>query len=118
MYHICCLFLFLEIASLADGYRHVLTADEGAEYDEVIDINLSEVSDLICPKNKCAKGERLGPFFQKDLVHKLSTNMKTVQSNINWLCVNSAQLCANMAEGLLDCFFQIKAWPLLFPLSE
>ncbi len=34
----------LEIANLADQYKtELLTADEGARYDRVIDINLSEV---------------------------------------------------------------------------
>lgn len=37
-------FWYLGIAQLANDYKDVLlTADEGAKYDRVIDINLSEV---------------------------------------------------------------------------
>ena len=32
-----------EIASLAEQYQGLLQADEGAEYDELIELNLSEV---------------------------------------------------------------------------
>ena len=34
-----------EIAFLAEQYQSLLEADEGAEYDELIEINLSEVRD-------------------------------------------------------------------------
>jgi len=41
----------IEIAAFADQYQtELLTADEGAKYDRVIDINLSEVikNSLFC----------------------------------------------------------------------
>lgn len=37
----------LEIASLADEYKDLLVPDAGCEYDQVIEINLNEVS--ACP---------------------------------------------------------------------
>ncbi|XP_038064666.1 probable aconitate hydratase, mitochondrial, partial [Patiria miniata] len=49
-----------EIATLAGGYRHILTADEGAEYDEVIEVNLSELEPHVN-----------GPFTP-DLAHPIS----------------------------------------------
>ncbi|KAL5258929.1 hypothetical protein ACHWQZ_G009411 [Mnemiopsis leidyi] len=36
-----------EIAKIADNYKHLLASDEGAEYDQVIEINLSELKPLI-----------------------------------------------------------------------
>lgn len=33
-----------EIAALADGYADLLVPDEGCEYDQIIEINLDEVS--------------------------------------------------------------------------
>ena len=35
-----------DIAELADGYKDLLTPDSGCEYDKIIEINLSEVTDL------------------------------------------------------------------------
>ena len=32
-----------DIASLAGNHKHLLTADEGAHYDQVVEINLDEV---------------------------------------------------------------------------
>lgn len=37
------LFLFVEIAALADEYSDVLVPDEGCEYDQIIELNLDEV---------------------------------------------------------------------------
>lgn len=36
-----------EIASLAEQYTHLFQADQGAEYDQVIEINLTEVFTLL-----------------------------------------------------------------------
>ena len=37
-----------DIADMANKYQGLLTSDEGAQYDEVIEINLDEVSVIIC----------------------------------------------------------------------
>lgn len=46
------IFLFcIEIAGLADEYKDLLVPDAGCEYDQLIELNLSEVSthpDLVC----------------------------------------------------------------------
>lgn len=42
-----CVFFRPEIASLADEYSDLLVPDEGCEYDQVIEINLDEVSPSI-----------------------------------------------------------------------
>lgn len=52
-FYVCCSYFLVcvEIASLADEYKDLLVPDAGCEYDQVIEINLSEVSshpDLIC----------------------------------------------------------------------
>jgi len=36
-----------EIAKISEQYKHLLASDEGAEYDQVIEINLSELKPLI-----------------------------------------------------------------------
>jgi len=36
-----------DIADISNQYRHLLSSDEGAEYDQVIEINLSELKPLI-----------------------------------------------------------------------
>ncbi len=41
---LCLLFSLSEIASLADQFKDDLVPDKGCEYDQVIEINLSEVS--------------------------------------------------------------------------
>ena len=35
-----------DIAGVANKFQHILTSDEGAQYDEVIEINLDEVIPL------------------------------------------------------------------------
>jgi hypothetical protein len=40
--------MFIDIANLANQYqKELLTADDGAKYDRIIDINLSEVIENI-----------------------------------------------------------------------
>ena len=39
-----CAFCFVAISDLAKKYGHMLSPDENAPYDEMIEINLSEVS--------------------------------------------------------------------------
>eukprot|EP00298_Acanthocystis_sp_HF-20_P011451 c19400_g1_i1.p1 GENE.c19400_g1_i1~~c19400_g1_i1.p1 ORF type:complete len:779 (+),score=302.75 c19400_g1_i1:44-2380(+) len=58
-----------QIASLADTHKSLLTADEGAHYDKVIEINLSELEPHIN-----------GPFTP-DLAHPLSTFGAAVREN-------------------------------------
>ena len=41
---LCPLSVCAEIAELAMKYQHLLTSDEGAKYDQVIEINLDEVN--------------------------------------------------------------------------
>lgn len=46
-----CFLVCLEIASLAEEYKDLLVPDAGCEYDQLIELNLSEVSThlhLIC----------------------------------------------------------------------
>eukprot|EP00793_Prasinoderma_coloniale_P003186 PRCOL_00005821-RA len=57
------------IASLADSFRESLRADEGAEYDQLIEINLSELEPHIN-----------GPFTP-DLAHPLSEFAAAVKAN-------------------------------------
>lgn len=38
-----------DIADLANKYKHLLSADPDAKYDQVIEINLSEVSVIVLP---------------------------------------------------------------------
>lgn len=49
-----------QVASLANQYRHLLKADEGADYDQVVEINLSELEPHVN-----------GPFTP-DLAHPIS----------------------------------------------
>lgn len=43
----CCAFSLSEIASLADQFKDDLVPDKDCEYDQIIEINLSEVSRVI-----------------------------------------------------------------------
>lgn len=74
-----------KIASLADSFAENLRADEGAEYDQIIEINLSELEPQIN-----------GPFTP-DLAHGLSEFGDAVKKN-NWPSKVSAGLigsCTN-----------------------
>lgn len=74
-----------KIASLADSFAESLRADEGAEYDQVIEINLSELEPQIN-----------GPFTP-DLAHGLSEFGEAVKEH-NWPSKLSAGLigsCTN-----------------------
>jgi len=74
-----------KIASLADSFAENLRADEGAEYDQIIEINLSELEPQIN-----------GPFTP-DLAHGLSEFGDAVRKN-NWPSKVSAGLigsCTN-----------------------
>lgn len=74
-----------KIASLADSFAESLRADEGAEYDQIIEINLSELEPQIN-----------GPFTP-DLAHGLSEFGEAVKTN-NWPSKVSAGLigsCTN-----------------------
>ena len=74
-----------KIASLADAFAENLCADEGAEYDEIIEINLSELEPQIN-----------GPFTP-DLAHGISEFAEAVKKN-GWPSKVSAGLigsCTN-----------------------
>ena len=58
-----------EIASLANEYCHILQADEGAEYDEVVEINLSVLEPHVN-----------GPFTP-DLAHPISKLGQAAKDN-------------------------------------
>lgn len=44
-------FVFTDIADLASSYKNLLSADPGAKYDQVIDINLDTVSVSFAPQS-------------------------------------------------------------------
>ncbi|KXJ15114.1 probable aconitate hydratase, mitochondrial [Exaiptasia diaphana] len=60
-----------QIASLANQYSHILKADDGADYDEVIEINLDELEPHVN-----------GPFTP-DLAHPVSKLGQAAKDN-NW----------------------------------
>ena len=65
-----------DIADVSNQYKHLLMSDEGAEYDQVIEINLSELKPLIN-----------GPFTPD-----LSTPVSQVRSFYFRECLNSQTL--------------------------
>lgn len=74
-----------KIASLADSFAETLRADEGAEYDQIIEINLSELEPQVN-----------GPFTP-DLAHGISEFGEAAKAN-NWPTKLSAGLigsCTN-----------------------
>eukprot|EP01083_Nonionella_stella_P140954 433356_1 len=96
------------IAEKAEKFKHILTADEGANYDQIIDINLSDL-----------KPRMNGPFTP-DLSHELQSFKKAVSDN-DWpeelsasligSCTNSsyedmgrsASICREATEHGIKC---------------
>ncbi|KAL1919000.1 uncharacterized protein VTP21DRAFT_2381 [Calcarisporiella thermophila] len=108
-----------EIASLAESFSHNLSADKGAEYDQLIEINLSELEPHVN-----------GPFTP-DLATPLSKFKYAVEKN-NWpselkvgligSCTNSSyedlSRSANIAEQALDKGLKVKSQFTVTPGSE
>ncbi|XP_071796901.1 aconitate hydratase, mitochondrial-like isoform X2 [Asterias amurensis] len=108
-----------EIASRAMEYQHLLTADEGAHYDEVIEIDLSEL-----------KPHVNGPFTP-DLAHPISSLGQAAKDK-NWplevkvgligSCTNSSyedmSRSASIAKQALNKGLQFKSQFTVTPGSE
>ncbi|CAL8467085.1 g6621 [Coccomyxa elongata] len=107
------------IAKLADAFRENLRADEGAEYDQTIELNLSELEPQIN-----------GPFTP-DLAHTLSEFAEALKTN-KWptelkagligSCTNSSyedmQRAASVARQALDAGIKAKVPFTITPGSE
>jgi len=107
------------VAAYVEKYKHLLAADEGAEYDQVIEINLSELEPHIN-----------GPF-SPDRAHKLSEFAEAVKKN-NWpsklsvgligSCTNSSyedmSRSASLAKQALDHGLKVKSSFTITPGSE
>ncbi|KJE93284.1 aconitase 2 [Capsaspora owczarzaki ATCC 30864] len=108
-----------EIASLAEQMKHNLVPDAGSKYDQVIEINLSELEPHIN-----------GPFTP-DLAHPLSKFADAVKAN-NWpaelkfgligSCTNSSyedmERAASVAKQALDHGIKAKSLFTITPGSE
>lgn len=108
-----------QAASLADSFRENLRADEGCEYDRIIDINLSELEPHIN-----------GPFTP-DLAHPISKFAAAVKEN-GWpsqltagligSCTNSSYedmtRSASIAKQALDAGIKAKVPFTITPGSE
>jgi aconitate hydratase len=75
------------IASLADSFKENLRADKGASYDQVIEINLSELQPHVN-----------GPFTP-DLAHPISKLGETAKKNGWPLEVRCCRIAARSPEG-------------------
>jgi len=107
------------IAAVCDEYKHNLQADEGAEYDQIIEINLSEL-----------KPHLNGPFTP-DLATPVSEMQKTLEEN-EWpeevtagligSCTNSSyedmDRCASIVKKALQHGVKIHKSFLVTPGSE
>ena len=71
-----------DIAATAERYQHVLQSDEGAEYDQYIEINLSEVL-----YNSFLRSYGKLDFFFKNFVDKCFNNIY-----FSWQTVQGAYL--------------------------
>jgi len=108
-----------DIAAEANKYKDLLTADEGAKYDEVIEINLSELT------------PHLNGPFTPDLATPIADFAKTVKEN-NWpealsagligSCTNSSyedmSRSADLAQQALDRGLKAKVPFHITPGSE
>lgn len=108
-----------DIASVADNYTHLLTSDNGAQYDQVVDINLDTLEPHIN-----------GPFTP-DLAHPVNTVGKRAKEN-GWplevkvgligSCTNSSyedmSRAANIAQQALKRGLKSKAKFTVTPGSE
>lgn len=108
-----------DIADEADRYPHLLTADKGAKYDQVIDLNLDTLEPHVN-----------GPFTP-DLAHPISQLGKTAKQN-GWpldirvgligSCTNSSyeDMCraASVAQQALDHGVKAKTQYTVTPGSE
>eukprot|EP00123_Amoebidium_parasiticum_P016752 comp23569_c0_seq3/m.39906 comp23569_c0_seq3/g.39906 ORF comp23569_c0_seq3/g.39906 comp23569_c0_seq3/m.39906 type:complete len:595 (-) comp23569_c0_seq3:627-2411(-) len=108
-----------DIAKLAEKYKHLLTPDEGCNYDRVIEINLSELEPYIN-----------GPFTP-DLAHPLSKFAETVKKE-GWpeelkvgligSCTNSSYedmgRSASLVKQALDKGMKLKSKFTVTPGSE
>ncbi len=107
-------------ASLADSFHNNLVADDGAHYDEVIEINLSEL-----------KPHLNGPFTP-DLAHPVGKNFSSMVTTQGWpkemsagligSCTNSSYedmaRCAMLTKQALDAGITFKSDMLVTPGSE
>lgn len=108
------------IASLAEDYRENLVADEGAEYDRVVKIDLSELEQYIN-----------GPFTP-DAAWRVGDELKNAVKSEGWpaevsaaligSCTNSSyedmDRCANMASEAMAAGLRPKSEFLVTPGSE
>jgi len=108
------------LASAADSFRENLKADEGAQYDQVIEINLSEL-----------KPHMNGPFTP-DLANPVGAEFKAAVKDNNWpapltagligSCTNSSyedmSRVASLTQDALSAGLKFKAPFMVTPGSE
>eukprot|EP00057_Strongylocentrotus_purpuratus_P035753 XP_801745.3 PREDICTED: aconitate hydratase, mitochondrial [Strongylocentrotus purpuratus] len=108
-----------EIADLADKNKHLLTADEGAQYDEVIEINLSELEPLI---NGPFTPDLMNPVSKVGEVAVKEGWPLEVKVGLIGSCTNSSyedmSRAASIAQQALDNGIKCKAAFTVTPGSE
>eukprot|EP00057_Strongylocentrotus_purpuratus_P016024 XP_011670498.1 PREDICTED: aconitate hydratase, mitochondrial [Strongylocentrotus purpuratus] len=108
-----------EIADLADKNKHLLTADEGAKYDEVIEINLSELEPLI---NGPFTPDLMNPVSKVGEVAVKEGWPLEVKVGLIGSCTNSSyedmSRAASIAQQALDNGIKCKAAFTVTPGSE
>jgi aconitate hydratase len=101
------------------GQRHNLLADAGAEYDQVISINLSEIEPFINGPSTPDLATPMSKF--KDKVAK-STWSKEISAGLIGSCTNSSfedmNRAANLVKQALDAGLKPKAPLIISPGSE
>ncbi|XP_063961945.1 aconitate hydratase, mitochondrial-like [Lytechinus pictus] len=108
-----------EIAGLADQNKHLLTADEGAQYDQVIEINLDELEPLI---NGPFTPDLANPVSKVGQVAEKEGWPLEVKVGLIGSCTNSSyedmSRAASIARQALDNGVKCKAAFTVTPGSE
>ncbi|XP_041473274.1 aconitate hydratase, mitochondrial-like [Lytechinus variegatus] len=108
-----------EIAGLADQNKHLLTADEGAQYDQIIEINLDELEPLI---NGPFTPDLANPVSKVGQVAEKEGWPLDVKVGLIGSCTNSSyedmSRAASIARQALDNGVKCKAAFTVTPGSE
>jgi aconitate hydratase len=108
-----------EIASLADSFRKNLVADEGAEYDQIIEINLDTLEPHINGPHSPDRGHAVSMFAAAVKEHgwpaELSAGLIGSCTNSSYEDLSRAHMLAQQA---LDAGLKSKSTLLINPGSE
>lgn len=110
-----------DLGEVVREWQHTLMADQGAEYDHIIEINLSELEPFI---NGPSTPDLARPIseFAKELKEGQRSWPKTVSAGLIGSCTNSSfediSRAANLAQQALDAGLRPRAPLYLSPGSE